>query len=109
MRFLMTINGLILTAFLSGCATPSVTTSVWEHYDACLAAATTPFAAVVECGKQKRTAHCLAIGGCSSTGNAFVEYADSLATWVQKKQISEAEARRRLVGSFDVCRPDKGS
>jgi hypothetical protein len=106
MRFLATTSGMLSALFLGGCASVNVT-SVWEHYDACLAP-NTPFAAVVECGKQKRAAHCQAVGGCSSTGNAFVEYADSLAMSVQKKQITEAEAQRRFTGSYEVCRPDKG-
>jgi len=107
MRFLMTTSGILLSALLGGCATANVT-AVWEHYDAC-STANTPFAVIVECGKQRRTAHCVTVGGCSSTGNAFVEYADSLAMSVQRKQLTEAEAQRRLLGSFEVCRPDKGS
>jgi hypothetical protein len=106
MRFLVTTCGMLSALLLGSCASVS-TTSVWEHYDACLAA-NTPFAAVVDCGKQKRAAYCQSVGGCSSTGNAFVEYADSLAMWVKEKKITEAEAQRRLVGSFAVCRPDKG-
>jgi hypothetical protein len=106
MRFLVTTSGMLSALFLGSCATVNVT-SVWEHYDACLAE-DSAFAAIVECGKQKRTAYCQAVGGCSSTGNAFVEYADALAMSVKKKEMTEAEARRRLVGSFDVCRPDKG-
>ena len=69
MRFPMTASGIFFALFLGGCATVNVT-SVWEHYDACMTA-NTPFAAVVECGRQKRTAHCQAVGGCSTTGNAF--------------------------------------
>jgi hypothetical protein len=105
MRFLVATSGMLSALLLGACAAPNVT-SVWEHYDAC--SAETPFAAVVECGKRKRTAYCQSVGGCSSTGDAFVEYADSLVMSVEKKKITEAEAQRRFAGSIAVCRPDKG-
>jgi hypothetical protein len=105
MRFLLTTSGMLSALFLGGCASAKVT-SAWEHYDAC--SAETVFVAMVECGKQKRSAYCQTVGGCSPTGNAFVDYADALATSVRKKQMTEAEAQRRFTGSFDVCRADTG-
>ena len=106
MRFLVTASGLLVALFLGGCAGPTTAVSAWEHFDSC--SGETPFAAVVECGKRKRAAYCQTIGGCSSTGNAFVEYADSLVVSVERKKMTEAEAVRRFMGSFDVCRPEKG-
>jgi hypothetical protein len=105
MRFLVTTSAILSALFLGSCASPNVT-SAWEHYDAC--SGETPFAALVECGKRKRMAYCQTVGGCSSTGNAFVEYADSLVVSVERKKMTEAEALRRFTGSFDVCRPEKG-
>lgn len=105
MRFLLTTSGMLSALFLGGCASVNVT-APWEHYDACSAENPT-FAAMVECGKQRRIAYCQAVGGCSSTGDAFVEYGDSLAMSVKNKAMTEAVAQRRFVGSFEVCRPDK--
>ena len=105
MRFLVTASGLLAALFLGSCASPGAV-SAWEHFDSC--SGETPFAALVECGKRKRTAYCQTVGGCSPTGNAFVEYADSLVVSVEKKKMTEADALRRFTGSFDVCRPEKG-
>lgn len=75
---------------LSACATVP---PVWAEYDAC-AAQTTSFAAMVECGKQKRNAVCQAASACSAAGNAFVQYADALAMRVNNKEISEGQAQQ---------------
>jgi hypothetical protein len=77
---------------LGGCASP-----VWRVYDAC-AAQTSGFVAMVECGKAKRQASCSKDfwDGCSSVGNAFVQYADALAMQVQNHEISEADAMAKF-------------
>jgi hypothetical protein len=106
MRFLVTTCAMLSALFLGSCAGPTTAVSAWEHFDSC--SGETPFAAVVECGKRKRTAYCQTVGGCSPTGNAFVEYADSLVVSVERRKMTEAEALRRFTGSYDVCRPEKG-
>jgi hypothetical protein len=68
---------------------------VWAEYDT-YAAQTSSFAAMVECGKQKRMAVCQAASDCSAVGNAFVQYADALAMQLKNGEISEGEAQRRF-------------
>lgn len=84
-------TGLLFAIAVSGCQ-PSL--SAWEHYDAC-SATNSSFAAMVDCGKAKRMAACAS--DCSSSGNAFVQYADSLKISVQRKELSEPEATRKLL------------
>lgn len=80
------------------------TMASYEHYDSC-AAQTASFIAMVECGKQKRTAYCQEKNECSPTGNSIVAYADSLATSVKAKQMTEAEAQRRWI-EFKLARSE---
>jgi hypothetical protein len=56
----------------------------------------TSFVPVAECGKQRRMAYCTERNNCSSSGTAFMQYADSLALSVRNKEMTEAEALRRL-------------
>src|SRR5450756_2127496 len=68
----------------------------WEHYDEC-SAQNLGFVAMVECGKQKRTAWCDAQRACGAEGNAVVAYADSLASSVERREMTEPEAQRRWI------------
>jgi hypothetical protein len=77
---------------LIGCARQP---PVWTAYDAC-STQTSNFVAMVECGKQKRTAACQQANECTAVGNAFVQYADALAMQVQNKQITEADALKQF-------------
>lgn len=91
----------LLGSGLSGCATKPA----WQYYDEC-AAQNLPFAAMVECGKQKRTAYCQSGGACSADGNAVVAYADSLVQSVNRREMSEAEAQRKWI-EFRMARADE--
>lgn len=69
----------------------------WEHYDEC-SVQNLGFVAMVECGKQKRTAWCEAQPtSCGAEGNAVVAYAGSLATSVERREMTEPEAQRRWI------------
>src|SRR5262249_14493949 len=84
----------ICTVSLSGCM--QQTKTAWQHYDEC-AAETVSFRAMVECGKQRRTAYCQEAKACSDIGTALVQYADALAEQVAHHEISEAQAREKFV------------
>jgi hypothetical protein len=84
----------LCAAALSGCM--QQTKTAWQHYDEC-AAETASFRAMVECGKQRRTAYCQEAGACSDLGTALVQYADALAQQVAHHEISEAQAREKFV------------
>ena len=78
----------MLCLSLGGCASHSV----WNFYDA-QACSSQGFVAMVACGKAKREAYChVYFNTCSSTENAFVQYADALAAQVQNHEITEADA-----------------
>jgi hypothetical protein len=51
---------------------------------------------MVECGKEARYAECTPHNNCSSSGNAFVQYAHALVLSVKNKEMTEAEAMRRF-------------
>jgi hypothetical protein len=85
------ISAAVLCA-TGGCATAP---PVWAEYDAC-AFQTSSFVEMVACGKQKRMAACQAASACSAMGNAFVDYADSLAMQVTNHEISEGQARQEF-------------
>jgi hypothetical protein len=67
---------------------------VWEYYDRC-ALENPSFLAMAECGRQKRLADCVPSNACSPEGTMFMQYVDSLAFSVKKKELTEAEAMRR--------------
>ena len=84
--------GLVTASILTTCASPSRV--VWEYYDQC-ARENPSFLVMAECGKQKRLAECVPNNACSAEGNMFMEYIDTLVLSVKKKELTEAEARRR--------------
>lgn len=67
---------------------------VWSYYDKC-SAQTESFLAMAECGKQARNADCIPSNDCSSLGNSYVQFTDSLVLSVKNKEMTEAEAMRR--------------
>jgi hypothetical protein len=79
---------------LAGCLTTTASVSPWEHFDACTDNAT--FHQWVTCAKQKRQAACEASRNCSPT-NTIVAYADSLDESVQRREITDPEARRKFL------------
>jgi hypothetical protein len=83
-----------LACLLSGCVHSSQQ-SAFEVYNAC-SSQTSSFVAMVECGKRNRNAACQKENTCSETGNAFVQYADSLALSVKNKEMTEAQALRQF-------------
>ncbi len=89
--FAVAITGLFA---LTGCAHRGP--PAFTYYDQC-AAQTSSFVAMAECGKQARNAACQANSNCSPGGNAFVQYADALATQVKNREISDGEAQRTFV------------
>ncbi|WP_428492183.1 hypothetical protein [Rhodopila sp.] len=86
---------LFFVVMLSACATKPLP-PVWSFYDQC-AQSTASFVAMAECGKANRYAFCTAHNVCSSAGNAFVLYTDSLITSTKDHEMSEAEAQRKWV------------
>jgi hypothetical protein len=83
-----------LTALsLAGCLTAQP--PAWAHFDACANEPT--FHAMVTCGKLNRQTVCEANRNCSPDGNAIVAYAESLDQSVQRREMSEPEARRRWI------------
>lgn len=76
---------------LSGCMS---TKAAYEHYDAC-SKANLSFREMVKCGKMKRTEYCTSAANCGSEGDAIVQYADTLAQAVDRKEMSESDAKLR--------------
>ncbi len=95
----------IFALIVAGCQ--ATTKSAWEHYDAC-SLETSSFTKMVECGKQRRQAYCQPNGGCSAIGNSLVQYADSLATSVKRREMTEAEATRRWI-EFKVAQQNNSA
>jgi hypothetical protein len=77
---------------LGGCLTAASNIPVWEHFDACPDQST--FHEWVACAKEKRQAACVA-GRCSSSSSTVVAYVDNLDQAVERRQVTEAEARRK--------------
>ena len=84
--------GFVTALILTTCASPSRV--VWEYYDQC-ARENPSFLTMAECGRQKRLAECVPNNTCSPEGNMFMQYIDSLALSVKKKELTEAEAMLR--------------
>jgi hypothetical protein len=70
MRVFLVLTSILVAICLSGCGMGTKT--AWAHYDEC-ATQNLPFADMVACGKQRRTAYCE--NSCSAEGNAVVMYA----------------------------------
>jgi hypothetical protein len=91
-RFNFILSAAIAALMLTTCASPSRV--VWEYYDQC-ARENPSFLAMAECGRQERLAECVPNNTCSSEGNMFMQYVDTLVLSVKKKELTEAEAMRR--------------
>lgn len=94
--WLAAIAMLMSAVLLGGCVNRPP--PVWTYYDSCIAQ-TSSFVAMVECGKEKRTATCQkpeAARFCGPEGTAFVQYADALAQSVRNHEISDAAALHRF-------------
>lgn len=88
--------GLLIAAgavSLAGCLTTTAAVPVWAHFDAC--PDRTTFHEWVACAKQNRQAACDTSHNCSSQPNAAIAFAESLDQSVQRREISETEARHR--------------
>jgi hypothetical protein len=92
MRVLLLIAAAGAGLTLSACISNK---QVWSYYDAC--SGSPSFVEMVDCGKRTRNAECQAANGCSGPGNNFVAYAEALAGSVRSREISENEARRKLI------------
>ncbi|WP_156947056.1 hypothetical protein [Bradyrhizobium sp. WSM3983] len=92
--FLLAIAFCALPFALAGCLSLGGP-MVWSYYDKC-SAQTSSFLAMAECGKQARNADCIPSNDCSSMGNAYVQFTDSLVLSVKNKEMTEAEAMRRF-------------
>jgi hypothetical protein len=102
-RCALALVGITLMALsLAGCLTAQPL--AWEHFDACANEPT--FHAMVTCGKRNRQTMCEANRNCSPDGNAIVAYAESLDQSVQRRQMSEPEARRRWI-EFRMARSNE--
>lgn len=91
--FLLFIGLFLLSVPLTGCLSIGGP-MVWDYYDKC-SAQTSSFVTMAECGKRVRYADCTPSNSCSSMGNAYVEFTDSLVMSVKNKEMTEAEAMRR--------------
>jgi hypothetical protein len=92
-RFILSAAiGIVAALMLTSCTHSS--TVVWEYYDQC-AQENPSFLAMAECGRQNRLAECVPNNTCSPEGTMFMQYIDSLALSVRKKELTEAEAMRR--------------
>jgi hypothetical protein len=100
--FLVTLAPGLLV--LNGCATtpppPPPPPPAWSYYDTCYdryRASKDFFVPMAECGRAARIARCQAENNCSDLGDVLMRYADDLEQSVKQKQMSDAEAYRRLV------------
>jgi hypothetical protein len=100
--FLVTLAPGLLV--LNGCATtpppPPPPPPAWSYYDTCYEtyrASKEFFVPMAECGRANRIARCQAENNCSDLGDVLMRYADDLEQSVKQKQMSDAEAYRRLV------------
>lgn len=80
---------------LSSCASAPLK-SAWEHYDAC-STENQSFREIVKCGKARRSEYCKTANNCGSDGNALVLYADTLAQAVERKEMTETEAKLKWI------------
>ena len=84
----------ISSTALAGCLTLAANVPVWEHFDACPDQAA--FHAWVACAKERRQAAC-DTGRCSSSSTVVVAYVDKLDQAVQRREMTEPEARRKWI------------
>lgn len=93
LRLIGALGASLAAAFmLSGCTTNQ---AAYDFYDDCRSRMSS-FVEMVECGKRARLAVCRSwTNPCSRSGDAFMDFADSLALAVRNKEMTEAEALRR--------------
>jgi hypothetical protein len=92
-RCAMLVATALGTISLAGCLTEAANLPVWAHFDACKDRGT--FHELVECAKLNREAVCFTGRACSLGFPDVIYYAEALDLAVQRRQISEPEARRR--------------
>ena len=83
-------------SILTACASQeqkSKTLPTFEHYRAC-DLMSLDFISSMQCGKTTRNSYCLPDNKCSKKGNKLVAYYDGLVESVQKKKLTELEARK---------------
>ena len=76
---------------LSSCASNK---AAYEHYDAC-SKTNLSFREMVSCGKTRRTEYCTKADNCGADGDAIVQYADTLVQAVDRKEMTESDAKLR--------------
>lgn len=81
---------------LTGCASSPPNKAAWEHYDAC-STENQSFREIVKCGKAKRNEYCKSANDCGAEGNAFVLYADTLAQAVERREMTETDAKLKWI------------
>jgi hypothetical protein len=77
---------------LSGCMGGGKPAS--SYYEACDGGS---FTAMVDCGKRARAVGCAEARSCSTNGDTYAAYADALAAQVRAREITDAQARVKLV------------
>ena len=92
-RCAMLVATALGTVSLAGCLTETTNIPVWAHFDACNDRGT--FHEWVTCAKQNREAICFTGRACSLGFPDVIAYAETLDQAVQRRQISEPEARSK--------------
>jgi len=90
---------IVLGLLLGGCYSTASVTPAWNHFNQC-SLSTSNFIEMVECGEQNRNNYIKmnpSAGGASETGNLYVNYAKVLAAGVKNKEISETNAKLKLL------------
>ncbi len=89
----------VLGLMLSGCYSTGNVKSAWSHFNQC-SLSTSNFIEMVECGEQNRNNYIKmnpSAGGASEAGNLYVSYAKVLAAGVKNNEISETNAKLKLL------------
>jgi hypothetical protein len=81
---------------LSSCSSGSSLKTAWDHYDAC-STENQSLKEIVKCGKLRRTEYCKTATNCGSDGDATVLYADTLVQAVERKEMTETQAKLKWV------------
>ena len=89
---------IVLGLFLSGCYATTSGTSAWSHFNQC-SLTTSNFIEMVECGEQNRNNYLKMNPSSvrSDAGNLYINYAKVLAAGVKNKEISETNAKLKLL------------
>jgi hypothetical protein len=89
---------IVLGLLLSGCYATTSGTSAWSHFNQC-SLTTSNFIEMVECGEQNRNNYLKMNPSMvrSDAGNLYINYAKVLAAGVKNKEISETNAKLKLL------------